>query len=152
MESVLFDSNIHKWNKNDSEFSSKLNNKLKVMILIENNFGNIFGGYIEKEIKINQFINEGTYVFSMKKNDTIEMKKYPLKPNEKGFYLCRDYYNVLFAFGEENDYFRDICIWKKDVKQNEYCKQHSFEYDGKEHCLSDKIDFEVERILVYQLK
>ena len=80
------------------------------------------------------------------------MKKYLLKPNQKGFYLCDDNHYVLFGFGSENYNFRDVAIWKKDVKYNQYCRQHSFEYEGKEHCLSDKIFFNIERILVYQLK
>ena len=152
IDDVIFDSNIHKWNKSDSEFSTLLNNKSKVIILIEDQNGNIFGGYTEKEIKIEKWINKRTFLFSIKKNNTIKMKIYLLKPNENGFYLHKNHSLFLFGFGLERNSYKDICVHKKDIKYNDSCEQYSFEYNEKEHCLSDKNYFDVERILVYQLE
>ena len=69
IKQTLFDSNIHKWNRNDSEFSSKLIEHRHVCIVVEDNNNNIFGGYISKEIGIEKFhFDSKSFVFSMKRN------------------------------------------------------------------------------------
>ena len=46
IKETLFDSNIHKWSKNDSEFSSRLKGHRNIVIVIEDKNNNIFGGYM----------------------------------------------------------------------------------------------------------
>ena len=115
IEELIFDSIKNKWNKKNSEFSNILNERSNIVIVIENTFGNVFGGFIKNEIKTKQWTNEGTYLFSLKNN---EIRKYYLKRNEKGFYLCSAENDGLFAFGSKNDFFKDICIYKKDYYKN----------------------------------
>ena len=76
----LFDSDIHKWSKNDSEFGSRLKGQRHVCVVIEDMNGNVFGGYCSKEVGIRKFnYDPKNFVFSMKRNNEYTMKKYHLK-------------------------------------------------------------------------
>ena len=116
----LFDSEIHKWNINDSEFGKKLKGRRYVCIVIEDTNNNIFGGYISKKIGINKYhYDSKSYLFSIKRNGEWKMKKYPLKENCYDLKVFLDDNDVLFAFGAEDkdntNYLRDILVYKKDL-------------------------------------
>ena len=65
IKQTLFDSNIHKWSINDSEFSSKLKGHRHIIIVIEDKNNNIFGGYCSKEIGLYKFhYDKNSFVFS----------------------------------------------------------------------------------------
>ena len=152
----LFDSNIHKWSKNDSEFGSKLKGHRNVFVVIEDTNGNIFGGYCSKQIGIRKLhYDSKSFVFSMKRNNVYEMKKYSLKNGCDDFYIDFDSSDVLFAFGGEEknntNYFRDVCVVKKNSTNKHYCQQYSYEYNGKVNALRGSKYFEVKRIVVYEM-
>ena len=66
---LLFDSNIHDWSKNNSDFSSRIKGHRNVCILIEDTNGNIFGGYCSKEIGIDKYhFDSKSFVFSLQIN------------------------------------------------------------------------------------
>ena len=66
IKTVLFDSLHNKWNINDSEFGIKVKGHRHVSIIIENTNGDIFGGYVSKEIGIKRFhFDEKSFVFSI---------------------------------------------------------------------------------------
>ena len=56
IKKILFDSNIDKWNMNNSDFGKKLEGKRNVIIVIEDKERNIFGGFISKEINQDKYL------------------------------------------------------------------------------------------------
>ena len=50
IEEVLFDSQIDDWNINTSIFNERIVGKEKIVLMIIDSNGNVFGCYIEKEI------------------------------------------------------------------------------------------------------
>ena len=47
---VVFDSNIHNWRQNTSEFDSKVFNRSNLIFVVEDESGNKFGGYVNTKI------------------------------------------------------------------------------------------------------
>ena len=150
---ILFDSEIHKWNKNDSEFVEKLNEKRNIIVLIEDERQNLFGGYIGNQIHINKNVKDNScFVSSMRKNGEYQMKRY-LK-NEIGYSygIANDSQNVLITFGNGNDNLcRDIVLYKKDYSYGS-CQQECYNYNGESFALTGKYWFNIKRIVVYQLQ
>ena len=151
IKNILFNSNIDKWSQNDSNFGKKLEGKQNIIIVIEDKEGNIFGGFISKEIIQNKFIfDNNSYLFSLKKDGKIINKKYPIKNNEYCFKISSDEWRVLFGFGAKDNgdmtSYKDICVYKKDYKNGKNsCEQHSYEYKGEENALIGKKEFEVNK-------
>ena len=117
IKEIIFDTNKHKWNINDSEFGTKLKGHRNVCIVIEDKNNNIFGGYISKEIEINKHhFDSKSFVFSMKRNGEYKMKKYPLNEGCYDLKIFLDNHDILFAFGVEDKnntcYLKDIVIYK----------------------------------------
>ena len=142
IETILFDSTLHKWNINDSEFGSRIKGHRHVCIVIEDNKNNIFGGYCSKEIGINKYhFDSKSFVFSMKRNGKWKMKKYPLKEGSYDLQIYLDNNDLLFAFGAEDkdnpNYLKDIVIYKKDSTKKSNCEQYSYDYEGEENVLCD---------------
>ena len=92
----------------------------------------------------------------MKRNNEYTMKKYPLKNGYDDFYISLDSHTVLFGFGadEKSDgfYYKDISVLKKDSTNKSCCNQYSFEYNGEENALCGLEEFDVKRIVVYEME
>ena len=85
---IIFDSNKDDWNVNTSTFDSKLLFKEKIIFLIEDINGNIFGCYSHEIIdKKNERITDSNFfLFSLKSTGRyLGMTKIPNKSNSTGF-------------------------------------------------------------------
>ena len=52
---IVFDSEIHNWKENESEFDTKIFGKEKLTFLIEDNENNLFGAFVSKKIDDSSF-------------------------------------------------------------------------------------------------
>ena len=123
----LFNSDIYKWYRNDSEFGERLKWYWHLCIVIEDTNRNMFGGCCCKQVGISKYyFDSNNFVFSMKRNNKYTMKKYALKNGCYDFYLYIDSNDTLFGFGAEDvdnqNNFRNICIVKKDSTHNNFCE------------------------------
>ncbi|BFU23929.1 TLD, putative [Entamoeba histolytica] len=150
---ILFDSDIDNWNIKTSVFGERIKNKEHIIIIIEDEEGNKFGGYVNSKIdKIYKWIYDSkSFVFSLKSNGRMEgMMKFDIKEPQDAFYLYYQSDDYLFAFG-----YGDIRIFKENNKTESSCKQHSFEYKGISNTLCGKQlpkYFTPQRIIVIEMK
>ncbi|BFU26023.1 trichohyalin, putative [Entamoeba histolytica] len=154
INNILFDSDIDDWNKNTSVFNQRIMNKEHIIIIIEDEEGNKFGGYVNSKIdKVNSWIYDSkSFIFSLESNGRIEgMKKFDIKQPQYAFLLCKQSNDCLFAFG-----IGDIRIYKENDKTISFCNQHSFEYKGISKALCGKEYpnnyFTPKRIIVIEMK
>ena len=143
IKSEVFNSDKQKWGIKESEFSRIVNGKKNVMIIIEDEHNNIFGGYISKEIVINEWIIDQTaFVLSMKKGGN-------------GLFVFPEFRNGLFIFGGGNaddNSPKDISVMKKsDDCDRCFSIQQSFNYGKDKKALTGNDQFFVSRIIVYEL-
>ncbi|BFU25899.1 Hypothetical protein EHI5A_126860 [Entamoeba histolytica KU27] len=127
-------------------------NKEHIIIIIEDECGNKFGGYVNEKIdKVgNGYIKDSkSFVFSLESNGRIEgMKKFDTKEPEYAFYLFNQSCGYLFSFGNGHD----ICVYKEDYKTKSNCTPYSFEYEGISNALCGKKYFTPKRIIVIEMK
>ncbi|BFU25260.1 trichohyalin, putative [Entamoeba histolytica] len=103
-------------------------NKEHIIIIIEDEEENKFGGYVNEKIdKVDDFINDSkSFVFSLKSNGRMKgMKKFDIKEPQYAFKVYNQLSNYLFIFGID-----DIRVCKENNKTKSSCKQFSFEYKG----------------------
>ncbi|BFU23053.1 predicted protein [Entamoeba histolytica] len=150
VRSILFDSNIDDWNKNTSVFDQRIINKEHIIIIIEDEDGNKFGGYVNSKIDKYCYINDSkSFVFSLKSNGRMKgMKKFDIKQTQYAFYLNNQIQDCLFKFGFGNDIF--VC--KENYKTKSWCEQQSFEYNEIENALCGKFFFTPKQIIVIEMK
>ncbi|BFU25996.1 predicted protein [Entamoeba histolytica] len=150
---ILFDSDIDDWNVSTSVFIQRIINKEHIIIIIEDEEGNKFGGYVNEKIdKVNECINDSkSFVFSLESNGRMKvMKKFDIKKPQHAFWLCNQSDNYLFKLGNN-----DIVVFKENNKTISYCKQHSFSYKGITNALCGKQlpeRFTPKRIIVIEMK
>ena len=156
IKEMLFHSDIHRWSVNNSEFVEKVKGHRHVCVVIEDNNNNIFGGYVSKEIVINEWIIDQTaFVFSMKKDGKYHPKKYPIMEGGNGLFVFPEFRNGLFIFGGGNaddNSPKDISVVKKsDDCDRCFSIQQSFNYGKDKKALTGNDQFFVSRIIVYEL-
>ena len=154
VESIIFDSEKDSWEINNSTFTSKLEEKSNICVVIQDTRHNIFGGYINKTISTNKWVHDNDCVlFSLKNGSDWSGATYPIIENRHDFRICVDSHDVLFAFGGEDNYtnytFKDICVYKKNTNKKCTCQPYSFVSD--QNALCQGSEFSVKRILVYQM-
>ena len=119
IKEIIFDSEIHYWERNTSEFDSKIFGKEKLLFLIEDTNNNLFGGFINSKIdkyiyyeqfklKGKRIIDSNAFLFSINNNETMKIKK---EWSGFAFKLYKKEENVLFGFGNGPD----ISIMKKKI-------------------------------------
>ena len=163
---LIFDSCIHSWKQGDSEFDQIVFNREKLVFIIEDIEGHVFGGYVNAKIdkwlycedgnwKGSKITDEHAFVFLLKTyGGTLDPMKFNIKPEKKewAFQLQKSTDDELFAFGGGND----IRIMKRNMKTQCYCSQSSFDYQGKVNILVGKEGktnpFTVKRIQVFQME
>ncbi|BFU20582.1 TLD, putative [Entamoeba histolytica] len=150
VEDILFDSDIDNWNKNTSVFDQRIMNKEHIIIIIEDEEGNKFGGYVDSKIDKVGWINDSqSFVFSLESKGRIEgMKKFDIKTPEGAFCLFNQSHDCLFIFG----FGHDIFVFKENYKTQSHCNQYSFEYEGISNALCGKYSFTPKRIIVIEMK
>ena len=124
---ILFDSNVHNWNENISEFDSNILNKSNLIFIVEDTNDNSFGYYFNGTVdQCDCFIKaQGSFLFSLKSNGRVEqgMTKFEEKQETKGFYLCNKHGLRLFSIQN------GIYVNKQMNKNESYVKQLSNNYD-----------------------
>ncbi|BFU26140.1 trichohyalin, putative [Entamoeba histolytica] len=150
INNILFDSDKDDWNYGTSIFDERIINKEYIIIIIEDEEGNKFGGYVSEKIdKVSRIYDSKSFVFSLdSKGKIYEMKKFDIEDKRYAFKLYNQSNNYLFSFG----YFCDIQVYKENYKTISWCKQHSFEYKGISNALCGKYYFTPKRILVIEMK
>ncbi|BFU22335.1 trichohyalin, putative [Entamoeba histolytica] len=151
INNILFDSDKDDWSKNTSVFEERIMNKEHIIIIIEDEEGNKFGGYVNSKIdKINDYINDSkSFVFSLESNGRIEgMMKFDIKHTQYAFILYNQSDNRLFSFG----FGCDIYVYKEKYKTQSFCYQNCFEYEGISNALCGKFNFTPKRIIVIEMK
>ena len=163
-QDVIFDSEHNNWSLETSEFDDIILDKNNVIFLFEDTNGNLFGGFIGSKINsirsdekgkiIGNIIGDiNSFVFSLRSNGRLkEPEKFMIKPenNHYAFQLRNKKCKDLFTIG-----FNDIRIMKKDFKNECYCEQFDFDYNGKENVLIGNEGnnyFELQRFQVFQMK
>ncbi|BFU20368.1 predicted protein [Entamoeba histolytica] len=149
---ILFDSDKDDWNRNTSVFDQRIWNKEHIIIIIEDEEGNKFGGYVNSKIdKVDDWINDSqSFVFSLVSNGRMKgMMKFDIKQPQYAFYLDNQSSDWLFEFG----YGFMVC--KENNKILSHCKQNSFEYKGISNALCGKQHpkrFTPKRIIIIEMK
>ncbi|BFU21979.1 trichohyalin, putative [Entamoeba histolytica] len=155
ISNILFDSDKDDWNYDTSVFGERVMNKEHIIIIIEDEEGNKFGGYINSKIdEVGYYIYDSqSFVFSLESNGRIEgMKKFDIEIPQHAFCLFNQSDDRLFEFGHG---YSDILVYKENNKTYSYCNQYSFEYEGISNALCGKEwpnYFTPKRIIVIELK
>ncbi|BFU19253.1 predicted protein [Entamoeba histolytica] len=151
---ILFDSNKDDWNKSTSVFYQRIMNKEHIIIIIEDEDGNKFGGYVNEKIDEVGYIKDSkSFLFSLESNGRLDgmMKFDIIKQPQHAFILFSKSDDCLFNFG----YYGDICVHKANYKTTSSCKQYSFQYKGISNVLCGKEypnRFTPKRIIVIEMK
>ncbi|BFU20937.1 trichohyalin, putative [Entamoeba histolytica] len=151
INNILFDSDKDDWNRIKSVFDRRIMNKEHITIIIEDEDGNKFGGYVNSKIdKVDGYIYDShSFVFSLESKGRNEgMMKFDIKQPQYAFYLYHRADNYLFAFGSG----ADIIVYKENYKTWSFCGQRSFEYEGISNALCGKEYFMPKRIIVIEMK
>ncbi|BFU18877.1 trichohyalin, putative [Entamoeba histolytica] len=150
INNILFDSDKDNWNRNTSVFDQRIMNKEHIIIIIEDEDGNKFGGYVNSKIDKVGWINDSqSFVFSLESNGRMKrMMKFDIKESQYAFCLCSQSHDCLFSFGDGND----IVVCKENYKTISYCEQDSYEYEGISNALCGKEDFMPKRIIAIEMK
>ncbi|BFU21880.1 trichohyalin, putative [Entamoeba histolytica] len=154
INNILFDSDKDDWKVDTSVFGERVMNKEHIIIIIEDEDGNKFGGYVNSKIdRVDDYINDSkSFVFSLESNGRIEeMKKFDIKEPEYAFYLHNQSDDLLFAFGF-GDGYEDIIVFKENDKTQSFCNQYSFEYNEIENALCGNENFTPKRFIVIEMK
>ncbi|BFU19425.1 trichohyalin, putative [Entamoeba histolytica] len=128
ISNILFDSDIDDWNIDTSVFEERIINKEHIIIIIEDEDGNKFGGYVNSKIdKAGGFINDSqSFVFSLESNGRMKgMMKFDIIEPQNAFYLGKQSDDCLFAFG-----YCDIVVYKERYKTQSFYDQNTFDYKG----------------------
>ncbi|BFU22404.1 TLD, putative [Entamoeba histolytica] len=149
---LLFDSDKDDWNKNTSIFDKRIMNKEHLIILIEDEEGNKFGGYVDSKIdKVDDKIYDSkSFLFSLESKGRMKgMKKFDIKQPEYAFKLYNQSDDRLFVFG-----YGDIFVYKENYKTKSFCKQHSFSYEEISNALCGNYQyrFTPKRFIVIEMK
>ncbi|BFU23421.1 predicted protein [Entamoeba histolytica] len=144
---ILFDSDKDDWKVNTSVFDQRIMNKEHIIIIIEDEEGNKFGGYVNSKIDKVGWINDSkSFVFSLKSNGRMKgMMKFDIKEPQHAFCLYNQSHKCLFEFGG------DILVCKENYKTASHCYQDSFDYKGISKALCGKYYFTPKRIIVIEM-
>ncbi|BFU25442.1 trichohyalin, putative [Entamoeba histolytica] len=98
INNILFDSDIDDWNRNTSVFDQRIMNKEHIIIIIKDEEGNKFGGYVNSKIdKVDGYIYDSkSFVFSLESKGRMKgMKKFDIEQPEYAFWLDNQTVNCL---------------------------------------------------------
>ncbi|BFU19555.1 trichohyalin, putative [Entamoeba histolytica] len=153
ISNILFDSDKDDWSIDTSVFDQRIMNKKHIIIIIEDEEGNKFGGYVNSKInKVGHYINDSqSFLFSLESNGRMKgMMKFDIKEPGHAFCLFNQSHDYLVIFG-----CSDIRVYKENYKTKSFCFQRSFEYEGIENALCGKEYpeyFKPKQIIVIEMK
>ena len=167
---LLFDSDVDDWNECTSVFNERIVGKSKLVFLIEDKDGEIFGYYlntkvVEKYLWSNQQeTDKNSFEFNLQSHGRLkEPMKFEIKDLEKGGIHLYEKSDI----GNGNNGYYLVCLGdihlkKRHQRNTSYCNQHGsyFDYHGIEKALCGKTGsrnnsgekFTVKRIVVIQMK
>ena len=166
LNDVIFDSNYDDWKIGTSVFHEKLFGKENIIIIIEEEKGNVFGVFLNTIINDIRIVDEdelfygrtiadmNAFTFSLRSNGRIpQPEKYPMREEymEWAFQLFDENFPVLCNIGGGND----IAIMRDGMKLTGTTVQSSFDYLGKQDVFVGKSGennpFNVKQIQVWQM-
>ena len=127
---IIFDSDKDNWKQNESVFDDKVKGRKQLLFIIENDYYEKFGYYLNTDIK-NEY-NEDQYVstdaksflFSIESNERLNIPmKFPIKNTFFGYKLYDKPSKRLIELG-------DIVLYKENKGSKSYWKEDDFEYQG----------------------
>ncbi|BFU26113.1 trichohyalin, putative [Entamoeba histolytica] len=151
---ILFDSDKDDWKEDTSVFDKRIINKEHIIIIIEDEDGNKFGGYVNSKIdEVESCINDSkSFIFSLKSNGRMKgMMKFDIKQPQHAFNLYNQSHKYLFGFGGGFD----ILIYKENTKTRSNCNPCSFKCEGISNALCGKLypnRFTPKRFIVIEMK
>ena len=154
---IIFDSNIHSFKGGNSEFDSIVMNRENLIIMIEDDNTNVFGGFINSKITSTydffsdewigeKIIDQNSFSFILRTNDKgKELLKIETKrdSNDPSFILFGEHSKQLFSF-----FGNDLVVMKKGSCSSYYSGQLSNQMfnSSKEHT------FILKRIQIWQME
>ena len=147
IDRIVFDSNKHKWRKNDSQFFERIENQSHLLITIETNDNELFGFYLESIVNeaSNNISDYNSYVFKFG-SQTIQQHFNFDKTN--AFKVFNENEDNLFSIGKN-----DVIIKKQHLKNNCYYKQTTFDsYENGDFIVSQSGMFQLKRLIVILLQ
>ena len=110
MKSIIFDSQIQRWGKNDKDFNNTIHGKKDLLIMAKTEKNNWVGGYvIEKIDKEDEYAPDGNcFIFETEKDN---VSKYEIKKDNVKYATCcfSAASDCLFCFG-----YKGLFISRKD--------------------------------------
>ncbi|KAL7719831.1 TLDc domain-containing protein [Entamoeba marina] len=147
---ILFDSDVD-GNGSNQTLLKAVQNKSNMYFIINDSFGNVFGGYVCKNIGQLTFVKDSNcFVFSLIRTFQMKNKKYNLNDSKfdhsSAFQICHDNY-FLFSFG-----FGDDIIVSPLNEPYSFCNTSSFNYCGEHDPFVDSNKgFTIERLIVVMM-
>ena len=141
---IIFDSNVDNWWNHRNPFISKLSNRSQLIIVIEDEEGQKFGGYIKAKIKKankklwwsqNSIEDPNAFVFSLNSNGRLKgMMKFDIEDPSDAFLLNDTLEDWLFVVGKgENGC--DIVMYKQKYKDLSSTLNRNFNYGNYPYAL-----------------
>ena len=156
---IIFDSEINRWNQHDSEFDRILMGRNSIVIVIEDERGNVFGTFTSRQINdyYSHLHDPHSFVFNLRSNGRLsEPMSFPIKNKNEGLFLYPGDNHWLLSIGSDggNNGLDDITIMKNDCQQRHPgngCVQQSYHYNGIPNALCGDRRFDIKRFIVIQM-
>ena len=151
---ILFDSTIHRWSINNSEFTQRILNHRQLLFLIKDTRDNLFGCYISSIILPRMHIwreDSGKFLFSLRSNGRLQTPmKFESISTRNAYWLQQDNDKFLIALCNCGIY-----LMKNNVKNESYCNQTNgskvISYQGIENALTGSVQFNPQHIVVIEM-
>ena len=145
---IVFDSYINNWSIRKSVFDKYIQGRKQLVFLINDNNGEIFGYYLNTEVK--KEYNRQTFTqtdvfsfeFNLESNGRLKAPmKFPIKDTSYGYFLPNSLNERLIEIG-------DIVLYKEHKKDSSFCVQEDkrYDYQGLENPLCGKSVYQEEGI------
>ena len=125
---IVFDSDIHNWSQNDSQFDSLIIGKNHLAFIIEDERGEIFGYYINSSITYQYDervkVDQNSFAFNLHSNGRL--------PNPMKFNIIDTYGGGYFLFDKSHEFLINIgslFIHKQNQKDQSYHENQNDEFN-----------------------
>ena len=88
IDKIIFDTETHEWDINTSEFGNIVEGRKDIVVMIEDERKNLFGGYIGETVQLCKAVKtDKCFVYSLRKNGIFNPKRYDVKRGETRYFL-----------------------------------------------------------------
>ena len=99
IDKILFDTETHEWDVNTSEFGNIVEGRKDIVVMIEDERKNLFGGYIGETVQLCKAVKtDKCFVYSLRKNGIFNPKRYDVKRGETGYFLNQQNNPLVMSF------------------------------------------------------